>query len=111
MLADLVQEHCDVVGMVAAASAVLEQVASAGPNVILLGVSFDSMTGFEIARRLHDSGCQAKVIFVSLYESQDLVRAALAIGASGYVFLSRLLDDLPAAINAACAGRTFEPRM
>ena len=111
MLAELVREHCDIVATVASATAVLEQVTSTLPNVVLLGVSFDGTSGFEVARHLLASGCRAKVIFISLYESRDLVHAALAIGASGYVFLSRLLDDLPMAINAACEGHVFEPRL
>ena len=78
---------------------------------MLLGVSFDGTSGFEIARCLRNGGCKPKVIFVSLYESEELVHAALAKGASGYVFLSRLLDDLPVAIDTVCRGAIFQPSL
>jgi len=108
-LVDLLQEHCDITATVADGNAVLKQVGTVCPDIVLLGVAFEGITGFEIARRLRQSECRPKIILVSLSESRDLVRAALAIGVSGYVFMSRLLDDLPAAIDAVCGGQVFEP--
>jgi len=110
-LADLLQEHCDIVGTVANGKGLLAELEAADPNVILLGVALEETTGFEVARCLRQSACQAKIIIVSLHESRDLVRAALAMGISGYVFMSRVLDDLPAAIEAVCRGETFEPAL
>lgn len=110
-LLELLQERCDIVGSVADGKAVLQEVETSKPDVVLLGVSFDGTSGFEIARCLRNGGCKPKVIFVSLYESEELVHAALAKGASGYVFMSRLLDDLPAAIDAVCRGAVFLPVM
>ncbi len=110
-LIDLLQGDYDIVATLADGKCVLQEVAAYTPDVILLGVSFEGTSGFEIARILRQSKGTAKVIIVSLHESRDLVRAALAIGASGYVFKSRLLDDLPAAIEAVCDGQVFEPRL
>ena len=109
-LSDLLREQYDVVAEVADGKLACNRVAEAEPDIILLGVSLAGMTGFEIARRLRQSGCPAKIILVSLHESQDMVRAAFAVGASGYVFMSRLLDDLPAAIEAVSHGQVFEPQ-
>lgn len=108
-LIDLLQEDSEIVATTADGEAVFGLLGTVSPNVILLGVTFDGTSGFEIARRLRRSDCPAKIIIVSMHESRDLVRAALAIGASGYVFMSRLLDDLPIAINTVCEGGVFEP--
>jgi len=108
-LVELLQENCEIVATVEDGQAIFDVLGGIHPDVILLGVAFSRTTGFEIARRLRQSGCQAKVIIISLHESRDLVRAALATGASGYVFISRLLDDLPAAIHAVCEGQVFTP--
>ncbi len=108
-LIDLLQESCEIVATVEQGGAIFDVLDAASPDVILLGVAFTETSGFEIARRLRQSGCKAKVIIVSLHESSDLVRAALATGASGYVFISRLLDDLPAAIDAVRGGQIFTP--
>ncbi len=108
-LVDLLQEDCDIVATVDDGCEIFDVLGSANPDVILLGVGFNGTTGFGIARRLRQSGCEAKVIIISLHESTDLVRAALATGASGYVFISRLLDDLPDAIRAVSDGQVFTP--
>jgi DNA-binding NarL/FixJ family response regulator len=104
-----VQEHYDVVAIVGEGKSVLKEVGVAHPDVVLLGVAFHGVSGFEIARRLRQSKSPARIIILSLHESRDIVRAAIAVGASGYVFLSRLLDDLPAAIDAVSQGQIFEP--
>ncbi len=108
-LVDLLQENSEIVATAADGQSVLGLAEAVCPNLILLGIAFDGTSGFEIARRLHQSKCPAKIIIVSMHESRDLVRAALAIGASGYVFMSRLLDDLPAAIETVREGGVFEP--
>lgn len=108
-LIDLLQENSEIVATAADGESVLGVAEAVCPNMILLGLAFGGTSGFEIARRLRHSECPAKIIIVSMHESRDLVRAALAIGASGYVFMSRLLDDLPAAIDTVCEGGVFEP--
>jgi DNA-binding NarL/FixJ family response regulator len=106
-----VQEHYDVVAIVGEGKSVLKEIEAARPDVVLLGVAFYGVSGFEIARRLRKSQSQAKIILLSLHESRDMVRAAIAVGISGYVLISRVLDDLPAAIDAVSQGRTFEPTL
>lgn len=108
-LLELVQEHCDVLGIVGEGKSVLQEVEAAQPDVILLGVAFYGASGFQIARGLRQSQSRVRIILLSLHESQEMVRAAIAVGASGYVFVSRLLEDLPAAITTVSQGQIFEP--
>lgn len=109
-LIELLQENSEIVAAVEDEEGLQRALQELEPNVILLGVRLKGATGFDIARRLRQADCQAKIIIVSLQESPDLARAALAIGASGYVFMSRLIEDLPAAIDAVCAGQVFTPK-
>ena len=109
LLLDVLQENCDIVSVVSDGRAAIEAAEAAKPNVVVLGVSLQDASGFEIARRLRQTECQPKIILLSLYESEDLVRAAFAVGASGYVFTSRLLEDLPAAVEKVNRGEMFEP--
>ena len=109
LLIDLLQENCDIVSVVADGKGAVEAVEAARPNVVVMGVSLEDASGFEIARRLRQTECPPKIILLSLHESKDLVRAAFAVGASGYVFTSRLLDDLPAAVEKVLRGEVFEP--
>jgi two-component system nitrate/nitrite response regulator NarL len=76
---------------------------------VILDISLGDMTGFEVARRLKDSGCTAKLIFLSVHEDVDFVTAAFDIGASGYVFKSRVTEDLTKAIDIVFNGGRFVP--
>ena len=106
----MLQQDSEIVAAVDNGEAVLEVLGAVSPNLIVPGVELNGPAGFEIARRLHQSKYPAKLIIISLHESRDPVRGALAVGASGYVFLCRLLDDLPAAIDVVIRGEIFEPK-
>jgi len=87
--------------------AVLREVPQLNPDVILLDISMGDLDGLEVARQLRDMGCRAKIIMLSIHEALEFVRAALAAGASGYVFKSRVGSDLIPAIDASCMGKLF----
>ncbi len=105
----LLQEDFQIVGMLEQSSAVLREVPELNPDVLILDVSMEDLNGFEITRRLREQNCPAKIIFLTVYEDLDFIRAALDAGASGYVFKSRMNTDLRTAINTVHAGRVFIP--
>jgi CheY-like chemotaxis protein len=88
-------------------TAVVEQAAALLPDLIILDISLGDISGFEVARRLKRAGCPAKIIFLSLHEDMDFVGAAFGLGASGFVFKSRLTTDLDCAIAAVLSGGHF----
>jgi DNA-binding NarL/FixJ family response regulator len=108
-LIELLQGASEIVATVDNGQAALNVAPAVDLSLILLGLDLKGTSGFDVARQLRQSHCPAKIIIISLHESRDLVRAALATGASGYVFISRLLDDLPAAIDTVHQGKFFEP--
>ena len=65
------------------------------------------MNGIEVAAELRDSETPAKVVFLTVHEDPDFLRAALKVGASGYVVKSQMATDLTDALNEASAGRSF----
>jgi DNA-binding NarL/FixJ family response regulator len=54
-------------------------------------------------------GCPARIIFLSLHENADFVRAAFDLGAAGYVFKSQISSDLLNALDAVSHGGRFVP--
>jgi DNA-binding NarL/FixJ family response regulator len=106
-LSDMLQPSYVVVGALSDGSSVLRDVAALSPDIIILDISLPDMTGFEVLRRLHKEGVPAKVIFLTVHENIDFVRAAFDLHASGYVFKSRIASDLVEAINAICGGGRF----
>lgn len=77
------------------------------PDLILLDISMGPTSGIDIARQLRDSGCTAKIIFLTVHEDSDYVNAAIGAGGSAYVVKSRLNMDLLSAINAVFCNKLF----
>ena len=105
----ILQEDYQVVGALAEASAVVAQVPKLKPDILVLDISMGDMNGFEITRRLRSDFCRSKIIFLTVHEELEFIRAAFDAGASGYVFKSRMNKDLRTAINTVMNEKVFLP--
>lgn len=77
------------------------------PDVIILDISMGDVSGIDIAQDLRDSGCRAKIIFLTVHEDSDFLNAGIGAGGSAYVVKSRLNQDLFSAINAVLSNKLF----
>jgi DNA-binding NarL/FixJ family response regulator len=77
------------------------------PDVIVLDISMGEPSGIEAARRPRDSGCNSKIVFLTVHEDRDFVEASIGAGGSAYVVKSRLSTDLISAIKAALSDKLF----
>ncbi len=102
---------CEVVGAVKDGVSALEAADTLHPDVIVLDISMPGMTGLEVASRLRNAGSKAVVVFLTVHDETDVVRAANVVGGVGYVLKRRLASDLAVAVQEALAGRTFVSSM
>jgi DNA-binding NarL/FixJ family response regulator len=86
---------------------VLREVPNLNPDLIVIDISMGELGGIEVAQRLSERGCPAKIVFLTVHEAPELVKAAFEAGAAAYVFKILLATDLIPAIHAACEGRSF----
>jgi DNA-binding NarL/FixJ family response regulator len=98
---------CVVVGSAKDGPSALEAARTLKPDVIVLDVSMPGMGGLEVAARLRDAGSTAAVVFLTVHNDEDIILAAKAAGAIGYVVKPRLFSDLTVAVQEARAGRPF----
>jgi CheY-like chemotaxis protein len=77
------------------------------PDLILLDIDLPTLNGIQVARRLRDLVPQAKILFVSVESSADVVREALNMGGSGYVHKLDVGSELLPAIEAILGGKQF----
>lgn len=108
-LVEMLQGTYQIVAALSDGESVLKRIAGLNPDLLVLDISLGDVNGLEVARRLRDIGCPAKIIFLTIYEHVDFVHAAFDVGASGYVFKSRISSDLITAINTVFCGRQFVP--
>ena len=105
--ATVVGATCVIVGQACDGVAALAAAAALQPDVIVLDISMPKMSGLDVATRLRLAGSKATIVFLSVHNDVEIVKAALAAGGTGYVVKTRLASDLPRAISEARAQRTF----
>ena len=107
-LAEMVQPSFSIAGTFSSGASAVAEATDLKPDIILLDISLGDMTGFYVAKRLISKGCEARIVFLSVHENADFVRAAFDLGASGYVFKSRISVDLMNALETVSRGARFD---
>lgn len=105
--ARLLRTEFEVVGSVADGQALLLAEAELLPDICVLDISMPITTGIEAATQLKARCSTARVVFLTIHDDPDFIKAALAAGGLGYVLKSRMTSDLCLAIHEALAGRSF----
>ena len=103
----LLKTAVDVVGCVDNGETLFAAAMKLRPDVIVTDISMPKLNGIEAVKRLQESGCSAKVVFLTVHDDPDVVRTALNTGALGYVLKGSISTDLLVAIREALAGRAF----
>ena len=103
----LLNAEYDVIGAVTNGQDVVTETERDPPDVLILDISMGQVSGIELARLLQERGFFGKIVFLTVHEDQDFLRAAIAAGGSAYVVKSGLDSDLLPAIQSVLRGRLF----
>ena len=107
LLFRLLSPHYEIVARASHGEDTLAVVDSLKPDALVMDIVMPALNGVEAARRLQQWGSPTKVVLLASLENGELVKEALAAGASGFVFKGHIFRDLPFAVSEALAGRTF----
>ena len=105
----ILRNEYDIVAAYLEGSSLIREVLTLAPDIIILDISMGEQNGFDLTRQLNAKQCTAKIIFLTVHEELEFIRAAFDAGAAAYVFKSRMHTDLKAAVNAVGAGKVFIP--
>lgn len=97
----------EVVGEAGDGKEAIKEAERLGPDLILLDVSMPVMGGFQAARYLCKTMPLIPIIFVSQHRDRSYLDEAIACGAKGYVVKSAAASELPQALAAFEAGKSF----
>jgi DNA-binding NarL/FixJ family response regulator len=111
ILVDILEPDFRIVGMFFTGASVLQGIENLHPDVLILDISLGDLSGFEVVEELRKQNSPTKIIFLTVHEKLEFVRAAFDLGASGYVFKSRVSVDLAKAIRTVFRGKRFFPSL
>ena len=77
------------------------------PDVTVLDIGMPSLNGLEAARQMLKNDARAKILILTMHESDPVIRDVLNAGARGYVLKTDASRDLVTAVNAVRANKTF----
>ena len=77
------------------------------PDLILLDIGLPNLDGLEAANRIRQVASGAKILFLTNNRDKDIVRAALATGAQGYVLKTDARGELLPAVARVLGGDDF----
>jgi DNA-binding NarL/FixJ family response regulator len=97
----------DLVGVVEDGRALLREVATHQPSVVVTDITMPQLSGLGALARLREEFPAVRVVILTMHQDLAYARRALELGASGYVLKHAAPDELVLAIRAALANRTF----
>ena len=108
-LCAIIQRHQDwqVCGEARDGAQAVELAKILNPDVILLDISMPHLSGLEAAREILQNSPRARILFLTVLDSDQVAREALQIGAKGYMLKTDVSRDLVHAIEALQSNRTF----
>jgi DNA-binding NarL/FixJ family response regulator len=77
------------------------------PDILILDISIPAPNGLEVARQLHESIPEIKVLVLTMHDSAEMLQAAAAAGAFGYLLKSDDEKLLVSALQCLRKGRHF----
>ncbi|MGN6246320.1 MAG: response regulator [Motilibacteraceae bacterium] len=94
----------EVVGEAGDGNECLRLTAEHRPDVVLMDVRMPRMDGIEATRRLVAAGSPSRVLMLTTFDLDELVYAAMAAGASGFLLKDVPREQLVAAVRMVARG-------
>ncbi len=74
------------------------------PDVLLMDIRMDEMTGIEAADEILAADKEAKILFLTTFSDDAYIAKAFQIGAKGYI-LKQNFDSIAPSVKAVCMGQ------
>ena len=101
------EEDLVVVGEAGSAEEAIQVAARVDPQVILMDVRMEGMSGIDACRAIKSVRPEVKVLMFTSFGEEDAVTASIVAGASGYLLKNMGRPELLRAIRGVAAGQSL----
>lgn len=98
----LVESHTgwEVCGEAADGRDCVQKASALKPDVIALDIGMPSLNGLDAAREILRENPKIKILFLTIYDTEQTLKAALQVGAKGLILKSEAAAELVSALEA-----------
>ena len=100
-------DELEIVGVLNNGRAVVDQLESLNPDVILMDLNMPEMGGLTATEMVIEQRPGTQVLVLSMHDSPEYISSALAHGAMGYVLKDVPTDEIKLAIDAVMRGEKY----
>lgn len=100
-------EQYEVCGEAGNGRETLELATELAPDILIMDISMPPPNGLEVAAQLRRSLPDIKILLITMHDSEEMLRAAAAAGASGYLLKSDAEELLMVALHRVEEGQSF----
>lgn len=101
------EEDLEIIGEAEDGQEALARTLSLQPDILLLDINMPGLTGLEVTKRLQEQGSCAKVMALTIHDSDNYVLEMLKNGAMGYLLKDVEPQVLVRAIHVVYEGNAF----
>jgi len=103
----LLAPDCELLAAVANGRELVHAVRTHRPRVIISDIDMPVMTGLEAARAILKESPEARIVFVTALLDPAIIKAALSLGALGFVAKRDAGRELIGAVRSCMDGKTY----
>jgi DNA-binding NarL/FixJ family response regulator len=100
-------QQYEVLGEAADGMEAIQRAKDLQPDLILLDIGLPKLNGMAAAQEIRQVAPLAKLLFVTMESSREVIKQAFRVGAHGYLHKMRFQLDLMSAIEGVLAGSRF----
>lgn len=97
----LEDEGFEVVGEASDGHEAVDLAAQLRPDLVLMDVTMPSCDGVEATRRIHAATPEVRVVMLTMHADREVLQAAIAAGASGYLVKDCSIDEIAETVRQA----------
>jgi DNA-binding NarL/FixJ family response regulator len=101
------EQELKIVGEAGDGVAALQMIQELAPEVVVLDIHMPNMKGFEVAREARRRGLASHIIFLTMYDDEQMFNEALNVGAKGYLLKDSAISDIVGSIRAVASGHYY----
>jgi DNA-binding NarL/FixJ family response regulator len=95
-----------VVGEASSGMEALEQIEFLHPDVVLLDMELQDISGVEVVKKISQSGTRPRILGLSSYDNPEYITQLVSLGASGYLIKDEVPDAIAEAVRGVARGET-----